>query len=526
VIQFRRQVRLGKTSNWLPFPLAIRQASHSFKRTFAHALRVMAPTLVALSFAGVAHAQGTMDFSGAQTLMGTFKTTTLAVISHGAEQNGYVVEGFAPTSRAAHQLREVGITADTLQSFLARTRDRADPTLKHLYLVDESSLASTEQIRGFLRRIDKDDKVLLVGDIRQHQGVDAGKPFEQLQQAGMRSALLDRIVRQKDPELLKAVEYLSKSETEMGVRMLHLQGRVTEIADAEHRISAIAKSYAAHPESTIIVSPDNASRRALNQKVRRELQAAGLLEKDDRSLRVLTPRSDLTGADRAWAARYEAGDVLHYIRGSKDVGIEAGSYAQVIATASKSNLVTVRKPDGQLATYDPSRLRGISAYREIEREFAVGDRIQLTAPNRELQVANRDLGTLKSFDSEGRIALRMDSGKHVSFDPREMRHFDHGYAVTSHSSQGLTSQRVLISMDTAVHPELINGRFAYVSVSRASLDVQIFTNDSTNLAERLSHEVSKTSAIDHTAAQMDIPIVRHPRENTRGPYGFGFGLRL
>jgi hypothetical protein len=40
-------------------------------------IRVMAPTLVALSFAGVAHAQGTMDFSGAQTLMGTFKTTLI-----------------------------------------------------------------------------------------------------------------------------------------------------------------------------------------------------------------------------------------------------------------------------------------------------------------------------------------------------------------------------------------------------------------------------------------------------------------
>ena len=74
MIQFRRQVRLEKTSNRLPFPLAIRQAAHSFKTTFARALRVMAPTLVALSFAGVAHAQGTMDFSGAQTLMGTFKT--------------------------------------------------------------------------------------------------------------------------------------------------------------------------------------------------------------------------------------------------------------------------------------------------------------------------------------------------------------------------------------------------------------------------------------------------------------------
>ena len=44
------------------------------QRTAAHAARLMVPTLVALTFAGAAHAQGTMDFSGAQTLMGTFKT--------------------------------------------------------------------------------------------------------------------------------------------------------------------------------------------------------------------------------------------------------------------------------------------------------------------------------------------------------------------------------------------------------------------------------------------------------------------
>ena len=71
--------------------------------------------------------------------------------------------------------------------------------------------------------------MLLIGDVRQHQGVDAGKPFEQLQESGMRSAVLDRIVRQRDPELLKAVEHLSKNETATGVRMLQEQGRVTEI---------------------------------------------------------------------------------------------------------------------------------------------------------------------------------------------------------------------------------------------------------------------------------------------------------
>ena len=58
----------------------------SLKRHATRMLRMLAPTLLALSFAGVAHAQGTMDFSGAQTLMGTFKTFAIyagAVICFG-----------------------------------------------------------------------------------------------------------------------------------------------------------------------------------------------------------------------------------------------------------------------------------------------------------------------------------------------------------------------------------------------------------------------------------------------------------
>ncbi len=49
-----------------------------FYKKLSRLLHIMTPTLLALAFAsagsGVAHAQGTMDFSGAQTLMGTFKT--------------------------------------------------------------------------------------------------------------------------------------------------------------------------------------------------------------------------------------------------------------------------------------------------------------------------------------------------------------------------------------------------------------------------------------------------------------------
>jgi ATP-dependent exoDNAse (exonuclease V) alpha subunit len=406
-----------------------------------------------------------------------------------------IVEGFAPTSRAAHQLRDAGINADTLQGFLAR---RKQPTPKrHLYMVDESSLASTKQVRDFLAKLDPADRVLFIGDTRQHQGVEAGKPFEQLVDAGMKTARLDQIVRQKDPELLRAVEHLSRGEVAEGVALLEQQGRVTEIADPEKRIASIARNYADNPVNTIIVSPDNASRREINQAVRSELQERSIVESENHKLRVLAPRSDMTGADRAWAARYEVGDVLHYQRGSKTLGIEQRSYARVVLIDPKSNLLTVEKPDGQQVTYDPARLHGISAYREIEREFAVGDRLQFTAPNRELGVANRDLGTVEKIDANGAMTVRMDGGKDraVTFDPAEMRHFDHGYAVTSHSSQGLTSERVLVNMDTNVHPELINTRFAYVSVSRASHDAQIFTNNLAQLAPQLSTDISKTSAI-------------------------------
>jgi conjugative relaxase-like TrwC/TraI family protein len=431
---------------------------------------------------------------GLQGYAGVGKSTGLRAVREGAEQRGYVVEGFAPTSRAANQLRDVGISADTLQRFLART-SQPNPE-RHLYMVDESSLASTKQMRDFLEKISTQDRVLLIGDIRQHQAVDAGKPFEQLVQAGMKTAQLDQIVRQKDPELLRAVEHLSRGQVAEGIALLEQQGRITEIVNPERRIEAIARDYAASPDRTIIVSPDNASRRAINQAVRAELQASGVVQPEDHVMRVLTPRSDMTGADRAWAARYQVDDVLRYQRGSKELAIEPGSYATVRAVEPRQNLLTVQKSDGSEATYDPSRLRGISAYRELERAFAVDDRLQFTAPQKELGVANRDLGTIERIGRDGQLTVRMDNAKSVTFDPHEMRHFDHGYVVTSHSSQGLTADRVLVNIDTDVHPELINTRFAYVSVSRAAQDAQLYTNSAASLASSLSHSVTKSSAVE------------------------------
>ncbi len=457
---------------------------------------------------------------GLQGLAGAGKTTTLQTIREGAEASGYVVEGFAPTSKAAGQLRETGIEATTLQSFLARGQNHpsANPATRHLYMLDESSLASTKQMRSFLGKLNTDDRVLVIGDIRQHQGVDAGRPFQQMQEAGMQTSQLDKIMRQKDPELLKAVQYLANNETESGIAMLAEQGRVTEIRNGYDRIAAIARDYAAQPANTIIVSPDNRTRQQINEAVRAELRKAGALSEDGQTVRTLTHRSDMSGADRTWAARYNPGDVLQYATGSKSEGIERGSFATVQTVDTRTNTVTVSLESGSTATYDPRRLKGVNVFREAEREFAVGDRVQFTAPNKDLGVANRDLGTIVSL-ADATMTLKLDgkTGRNVTFDTDAFRQFDHGYAVTSHSSQGLTAGRVLAHIDTDSSRSLINNRLAYVAISRASDDARIYTNNAETLGDRLASDITKAAALSsktpQPTEQTQPSPVRQPRVN-------------
>lgn len=437
---------------------------------------------------------------GLQGYAGSGKTTTLRAIREGAERGGYSVEGFAPTNRAANQLREAGVNAETLQKFLARggsAQAASDPDAKRLFMVDESSLTSTKQVQNFFEKIGPSDRVLLIGDVRQHQGVDAGKPFEQLQDAGLNTSKLDEIIRQKDAGLHRAVEHLSQGQTTDAVRLLKEQGRVYETPDRSQRVAEIAREYAAQPSGTLVISPDNASRVELNQAIRSELRERGGLHGTYIEFTVLTARSELNSEDRKWAAQYQAGDVLQYSRGSKELGIAPLGYATVRAVDEQANRLTVERQDGQQVSYDPKRLRGITAYRETPRTFANGDRLQFTTNDRELGISNRQLGTVeKATPMEMRVRLDGEEQRTVSFRPEQLRHFDHGYAVTSHSSQGLTADRVLINVDVSAHRDLVNQRFAYVAVSRAAYDVRLYTDDSTRLEKDLGRDVSKTAAIE------------------------------
>jgi ATP-dependent exoDNAse (exonuclease V) alpha subunit len=203
----------------------------------------------------------------------------------------------------------------------------------------------------------------------------------------------------------------------------------------------------------------------------------------------------MTGADRGWAQKYHVNDVLRYSRTSIETGMNKGEYSRVTSIDAHSNSLTVLRVDGSERTYDPRRHAGVSVYRDEQRAFSVGDRVQFTAPNQDLKIANRELGTIRAIDDGGAMAVRLDSGRELRFDPKRHPHLDHGYAVTSYSGQGQTAERVLIHVDTDLPAkDLINNRMAYVAVSRGACDAQIFTNDRGKLAEALSRDVSHESA--------------------------------
>jgi conjugative relaxase-like TrwC/TraI family protein len=453
---------------------------------------------------------------GLDGVAGAGKTTTLAVVREGAELSGYTVEGFAPTSRAAQALSEAGIETKTLQAHLARGR-QVDAAVPRLYVLDESSLVSTRQMHQFIERLHPNDRVLLVGDTRQHESVEAGRIFGQLQDAGMRTVKLDEIVRQRTAELKQVVEALARGEVGNAVQSLDQQGRVHEHADRGERIAAIAREYLRSPEKTLVVSPDNRSRVEINQAIRSELQAQGAVSRQEKRLQVLVPRQDLTGADRMWAARYKAGDVLLYSRSSQETGLRKGDYAQVVSIDAAANRLTVKGLDGVERSYDPRRQQGVSVYIAQERILAAGDRVQLTAPIGS-KAANRDLGRVEAISRDGEIRLKMDNGKSIGIDAHRPLHVDHGYAVTSYSSQGQTAERVLIHADTKlVAKDLLNHRMAYVAVSRGASDAQIFTNSRAELGIALGHNVSHQSALSlEQTQQVKMPVLENTHEEYMG----------
>jgi conjugative relaxase-like TrwC/TraI family protein len=430
---------------------------------------------------------------GLQGYAGVGKTTTLKALNSVLRASGYEVRGLAPQGRPAKLLADAGIQATTLQKFIASPLE--NEPIPRYYILDESSLADTKGMNTFLRRLRRIDRVLEVGDIKQHQPVNAGVPFEQRQRAGMHTAVIDDIQRQKDPGLKKVVELFAKGQPRKATELLIQQGRVKEVEDAGARITAIAKDYAASPNA-IVICTRNSEREQTNREIHAALQDLGQVERAERRTMIYVGQ-DVTGAKRKVAAAYQVGDHIRYTIGSKQHGIKAGEYREVVKVDAENNTLTVMNERGRLVEYDPKRLKGVAVYREEERDFSVGDRIQFRAPYPGKRITTNEIAYVEKIDGD-RMTVRMDDEKQkqITIDLSTYKHIDYGFATTSYSSQGLGAYRAIINANAYERAQLLNERMGYVADSRAEHDVTIYTNSKADLPYALARASDKETAID------------------------------
>ena len=156
------------------------------------------------------------------------------------------------------------------------------------------------------------ERVIFVGDQRQHHAIEAGRPIHQMQEAGMPVARLDTIRRQRDLELREAVALAARGEILESLAILERRGDIRGVADAEQRRKQIAREYAAVHQSgqrVLVVSPANEERRKLNQAIRAELIAHG---------HVATAGARAHHLSESWSLRCAAGDGLQLRRRRRD----------------------------------------------------------------------------------------------------------------------------------------------------------------------------------------------------------------
>ncbi|HKX33310.1 MAG TPA: MobF family relaxase [Blastocatellia bacterium] len=424
---------------------------------------------------------------------GVGKTTAMRVFREGAERSGYAVCGIAPTTIASKELGKSGIRSQTLESFLLSKQLGGEGA--RLIVLDESSLSDTRRINALFKRIGSEDRILLVGDRDQHQAIEAGAPFEQFQRHGVETIWIKQVVRQQELGYREAVTLLQDGKIPEAINLLQRQGRIIEVEDDDERFQAVAERFVARPVGNLAVAPGNKERVAINAIIHRLLQEDGLIDQDDQQTTILVNRDNLTGAEREFAARYKPGqDILRYREGSDIHGIKRGEYGRVVAQEYGRNTLTVEFEDGRTITYDPRRLSGVEVFKEAERAFAVGERIQFRRPFEHL-AANGELAIIEKIE-EKNFTVRLQDGQRVTMDVEKFKHFDYGYALTSFLSQGQTAEREIVHIDTRMSDVLVNLRMLKVALTRGVHDVLIVTDSIDDLIGAVQRRKDKMIGLD------------------------------
>jgi conjugative relaxase-like TrwC/TraI family protein len=415
---------------------------------------------------------------------GTGKTTLEQEIGEALAEAKKPVVALAQSVKASREVlrQEAGFaTADTVARFFV-DEQMQDAARGGVILVDEASqLGTRDMLRLFELADELKARVLLVGDKRQHRSVTAGEPLRLLEdKAYVPVAEVKEILRQQG-DYKKVAGLLSEGRTEEAFGELDKLGWIKQVADSD-RDKQLAEAYLAavsekkrggNHKSALVVSPTHAEADRITAAIRDRLRAQGKLT-GERTVNVWIP-AHLTGAQKADPTEYEPGDLIQFHQNAK--GYKKGSRLVV--------------GEGTVAPTDLAQR--FEVYRGTRLALAAGDRVRVTAGGKSTdgrKFSNGSLFTVQGFSRRGDIIV--DGGRVID---RDFGHLTHGYVVTSHASQGVTVDKVLIGVSSESFPATYQ-RTAYVAVTRGREQAQLFTDDRKELLKAISRPDDPLSATE------------------------------
>ena len=479
-----------------------------------------------------------------QGFAGTGKTTMLMGVHAVAGSQGFNLLCLAPTHTAVKELKARGLAAQTLESFLLEHRadlkesKTSAPLTKTLIAVDEASMVSNRRFRDYLKLIHHlECRTVIVGDTEQYAAIESGKPFALLQKAGLKTIYLSDIIRQKNPELLKAVKEVYRKDYVASFKTL--ENKIVEIGrekvgnkiidNRDSRLEAICEDYLARSVSeraqTLIVTLGNDERVLINSLIRDGLKAEGELYGEKAVVDILTAR-DMTMIEKTKAMNYVIGDILRFSQFDKALNIEKNEYLSIIDKCLEDNALLLEKANGQIVFYKlPKAEAGtpnVEPYQIEQREIMAGDTIRWTRSDKHLGLLSPELAKIVAINNnqiyfkhakvtqQGIVA----EGGVVTGDLSlpKYQHWDHAYAITGYSAQAKTIKSVIICAES-FYKKLANQPSMLVAISRAVDDLTLYTDDKKTLLEKIQKNTGKKQSALEVVGEAPFDTTSQPKKN-------------
>lgn len=428
---------------------------------------------------------------------GTGKTTLMKEVQLGIEQGGKKIFAFAPSSEASRMVqRSEGFeNADTVAALLINKENHSQYKNQVIW-IDEAGMLSNKDMNGILKVAKQQNaRVILSGDIKQHNSVERGDALRILQKySGINSVGVNKIQRQLNEDYRGAVKLLAEANIDKGFKKLEHMGVIHEITDSKERISTIAKDYFESSfknnktSNVLVIAPTHAEGDAVTKEIRSVLKQNNKLDADDKTITMLKAKQ-FTEVEKQNPEKYCDGDVLCFHQNIR--GVKAGSKLELLER--QGNVLKTIDSEGKEYAISTDMYKNFNVFEKKEIAISKGEKIRITnngKTNEGVHLFNGTCYEVKGFDKLGNIKLSNGSVIDKNFG-----HIAHGYVMTSHSSQGKTADKVIISQSSMSFRASSQEQF-YVSVSRGKQATAIYTDDKESLLHAVSQSVHRISATE------------------------------